>query len=402
MEQDLLIKVLLSTVLGFLGGWLVKSVFAGSRLRGAERQWQVQMKTSIEARDAAALKVRQLRSQLGEMETSFANVEKDMTKIRDSMEQRERSIHGLREDLTQAKGKIEETQKLRAALLKQEEKLKKYSGIRAELLKTTAQRSELEAARLELATVLQRATQLEYENAELNETTQQLKDRIQQLTSDQAALLKAASDTPPASAQQADQSAKIGQLEAQLKARDHTLSQLQRDYAQVKELAEQQPASSTGVDELQRRLATRDQTIAELYDQLDTSRGLLSELQQRINLMEQEQRRRSLEPKPSNQTHDRNPIEPPQPSRLTAGQLPATEVPLFYDRPPQQIDDLTEIKGIGEVLATNLNAMGIFQFAQLARLNDEDIERVTRRLRGFKDRIHRDRWIEQAADLLKR
>ncbi|MEM7708968.1 MAG: hypothetical protein AAF358_25690, partial [Pseudomonadota bacterium] len=177
MEQELLIKVLLSTVLGFLGGWLVKTVFAGGRLKKAEKDWRLQLQATTEARDAAALKVRELRSKVGEMEASFGSVEKDMVRIRDSMEQREQSIQVLRDDLLNAKSKMQEVDQLRATLADREDKLRKLSRVRTELLKNTVQGSELESAKLELETVLQRATQLETENATLAEERDRLKGR---------------------------------------------------------------------------------------------------------------------------------------------------------------------------------------------------------------------------------
>ncbi|MFK7955787.1 MAG: helix-hairpin-helix domain-containing protein [Lysobacterales bacterium] len=410
MESDLLIKVLLSTVLGFLGGWLVKTVFANGRLRSAERDWELQLKNATEARDVAALTVRQLRSQVGEMESSFAAVEKDMTRIRDSMQERERSIHGLREEMLQAKSKIQETDRLRAALADRDEKLKKLASVRAELLKRTAQSSELEAARLEVATMAQRATQLESENAGLNDICQQLKVQIEQLNAQQAALIEAASEAQsgqppqPSQAEHDSQAAKIGQLESQLKTRDQALARLQQDFSDFKVVAEQSPHTTTSDKELSRRLEARDQTIKKLYEELESSRLLLSKFQQRMNDMEQEHRRTSTgqsaqTPQHKQSTASQTPTDAGLKPSLQERPSSRQDIPLFYDKPPTLIDDLTNIKGIGPVLAKTLNAMGIYQFDQLANLSEDDVVTVTHKLRGFKDRIHRDDWINQAREL---
>lgn len=62
-------------------------------------------------------------------------------------------------------------------------------------------------------------------------------------------------------------------------------------------------------------------------------------------------------------------------------------------------DDLKRIKGVGPALERKLNELGIFRFDQLAALDDDGIERIARSLEEFPNRIHRDRWVDQARDL---
>ncbi len=400
MEQELLIKVLLSTVLGFLGGWLVKTVFAGGRLRKAEKDWRLQLQAATEARDAAALKVRELRSKVGEMETSFASVEKDMVRIRDSMEQREQSIQVLRDDLLNAKSKMQEVDQLRAALADREDKLRKLSRVRTELLKNSVQSSELESAKLELETVLQRATQLETENATLAEERDRLRGRAQELTEQQSALIAAARDTRQQSADQVDHAAKISQLESQLKTREQALAQLREDYSELAQKKAAEPAAAEPQDsgrspELEQALESKNRQLGQLRQELEESRNLLSTFQQKVNQLETEARRKAY-----SAPQAAAPAAAVEPAPAATPPTPGP-VPLFYDRPPSQLDDLTRIKGIGQVLATTLNSMGIFQFRQLANMTDEDIVTVTRKLRGFKDRIARDAWVSQAQALIR-
>ncbi len=59
-------------------------------------------------------------------------------------------------------------------------------------------------------------------------------------------------------------------------------------------------------------------------------------------------------------------------------------------------DDLTQIKGLGPKLAALLNTLGVTTFAQIARWDDADIDRVDAQLDRFKGRIRRDSWVEQA------
>lgn len=58
-------------------------------------------------------------------------------------------------------------------------------------------------------------------------------------------------------------------------------------------------------------------------------------------------------------------------------------------------DDLTDINGIGPVIAGKLNAKGITSFQQIAEFTPEDVERIDGEL-NFKGRIDREEWISQA------
>ena len=73
---------------------------------------------------------------------------------------------------------------------------------------------------------------------------------------------------------------------------------------------------------------------------------------------------------------------------------------IMADMDQEQRDDLKMIKGVGPAIEKTLNEMGIFNFQQIAEMNDYDIDRVARRLKGFHSRIHREDWIGQARMLL--
>lgn len=59
-------------------------------------------------------------------------------------------------------------------------------------------------------------------------------------------------------------------------------------------------------------------------------------------------------------------------------------------------DDLKRVKGIGEFVEKKLNALGIYHFKQLAKLTDEDMDKVNDAIEFFPGRIKRDKWVEQA------
>jgi len=62
-------------------------------------------------------------------------------------------------------------------------------------------------------------------------------------------------------------------------------------------------------------------------------------------------------------------------------------------------DDLRKIRGIGPAIEKTLHSLGIYRYGQIADLSELDIDRVAQKIRGFRSRIGREDWIEQARDL---
>lgn len=68
---------------------------------------------------------------------------------------------------------------------------------------------------------------------------------------------------------------------------------------------------------------------------------------------------------------------------------------LIFHEPPAQADDLTQIKGISTALQKRLNELGIYTYQQIASWEERHIREISSRL-AFKDRITREKWVEQA------
>jgi predicted flap endonuclease-1-like 5' DNA nuclease len=71
---------------------------------------------------------------------------------------------------------------------------------------------------------------------------------------------------------------------------------------------------------------------------------------------------------------------------------------LVYKTPPSKPDDLTKMKGIAKVLEQRLHEFGIYTYEQIAAWTEDQIKELSSRL-AFKDRIHREKWVEQARRL---
>jgi len=72
----------------------------------------------------------------------------------------------------------------------------------------------------------------------------------------------------------------------------------------------------------------------------------------------------------------------------------------LFKTPAGTPDDLKLISGVGPVLESKLNALGITKFAQVAGFKKADISRVDDVL-NFRGRIERDEWVSQAKALAK-
>jgi predicted flap endonuclease-1-like 5' DNA nuclease len=69
------------------------------------------------------------------------------------------------------------------------------------------------------------------------------------------------------------------------------------------------------------------------------------------------------------------------------------------DTKEQEVDDLTEIVGIGKVFEGMLHDLGIYSYRQIANFGAADIARVNIALKEFKGRMEQDDWVGQAKEL---
>lgn len=67
--------------------------------------------------------------------------------------------------------------------------------------------------------------------------------------------------------------------------------------------------------------------------------------------------------------------------------------------PFDSIDELTDIRGIGNVIARKLHQLGIYRYKELIRLSGDDLERAQMLIPDFERRMNRDHWQDQAREL---
>jgi predicted flap endonuclease-1-like 5' DNA nuclease len=68
----------------------------------------------------------------------------------------------------------------------------------------------------------------------------------------------------------------------------------------------------------------------------------------------------------------------------------------FSEALENQNDDLIKLDGIGPYIEQRLNDIGIYNYEQVSKLNNEDIHKITELIDFFPGRIERDNWVEKA------
>lgn len=105
--------------------------------------------------------------------------------------------------------------------------------------------------------------------------------------------------------------------------------------------------------------------------------------------------------------HDSEPVIAPATEDAVSGASPSemsADAPVAGTKPTMLTsaigapDDLKRISGVGPVLESKLNELGVYHFWQIARWTPEEVAWVDDAI-SFKGRIARDGWIAQASTL---
>ncbi len=148
-------------------------------------------------------------------------------------------------------------------------------------------------------------------------------------------------------------------------------AEIERLRADLAAMSASGQGDSEEADRLRRQLLEAGRRQEHLEDEIERLRGLLRQ-KETISVKSEEKK-----------------------TFTTDAPRPAT----LYDRRPDVVDDLKEVKGIGPVMERILNENGCYHFKQLANFSPRDIEWISQALGSFPDRIERDQWVRQAQAL---
>lgn len=200
-----------------------------------------------------------------------------------------------------------------------------------------------------------------------------------------------------------------GQLEAALARRRQLESEIDSRGGNERSLAAELQQKDERIARLRRDLDGWQQRLPPLIERFRAKNAEAESLA--ADLVRARERIDELESLPGSDETRVDPVDP----RLLDGALDASNDPDDADRPDDfgqarvndapvvgLRDDLKQIKGIGPAIEKTLNELGFFRLHQIADMTDYDIDRVARRLKGFRSRIYREDWIGQARELAAR
>ena len=209
------------------------------------------------------------------------------------------------------------------------------------------------------------------------------------------------------------------QLQSDIAAQSTTDNIVQQKDARIDKLTQELENWQNRLPPLIERFRVRNEEAAQVEAELAQARERICELETAQEITPQEQTRIEPVTNPDELTDglDASNDEDTSISEL----LQADAEPEFEPEPepqpepepepetnsePSQVtgthslrDDLKMIKGVGPAIEKTLNEMGIVSFQQIADMSEYDIDRVARRLKGFRTRIYREDWIGQAREL---
>ncbi len=195
------------------------------------------------------------------------------------------------------------------------------------------------------------------------------------------------------------------QLQSDMAARSSTDDLLRQKDARIEQLTQDLENWQNRLPPLIERFRARNEEAEQLEAALEDARERIRELESLQSQVFENSTRIEPVTDPENLTdgldasndEDTGTSEPEADDNVD-GYRPEPEAEPEADGHDRR-DDLQRIKGVGPAIEKTLNEMGIVSFRQIADMSEYDIDRVARRLKGFRTRIYREDWIGQAREL---
>jgi len=397
------------------------------KLTSMQQQLETERSTAAEAKNAVESIRADAQHELQDKQTALAKVTSDKAALQAEL-QRERQA------LSQTKGAIEE---VRADMSRQLQ-TKQAAVVSAENAANAAKR-DVESSRGELARVKTEAVkahddtlkgmerslneerrakaalegELRTERRELSEA----KDTIDEVRADMNRQLQTKQAALVAAESEAKRQVEASRSEiVSLRARGETAN-TQTNKAEVEQVRQ---AMQRKIDEQRRATAAAEGERSRLFNSEREAKAEVERLRSQLSAMsgkgqgesaeavrlrreleEARERQNGLEAELARLRSQLNQREAAN-TKAAASAKFTTDAPrpaTLFDRRPDVVDDLKEVKGIGPVMERILNENGCYHFKQLANFSKRDIEWISAALGSFPDRIERDDWVSQAQTL---
>ncbi|MEM0999092.1 MAG: hypothetical protein AAGN35_18685 [Bacteroidota bacterium] len=418
------IMLLGAALIGFLTAWLIQ---AARRKREAESWPEDQTPALRKANDA----LQSSRARIAEYEEYIRGVEEQVDTLQKTIDEKNEQ-RASKADLERLQRKLDEAVAARMRIQQEYDQYKestesagesrkddpRIDQLQKEVAALTAQKSELQA-QLNAAEAAREDTgridQLQKELAQLRAQNQELKAKPasqagegdaslrRDLKQKQIKLVQREADL--ASTQQ-----KLVRAEKALVAAEEALATAQKaplqaptagDAQETEWLRKEKEDQEAEIAELEEsihglekdnarlRAQVRDRTggqagkqIQELTQERDALRKELAALRKAVASTQSTKLPKGVP--------NESPSSPVRPDFSHLGKVKAG-----------QEDDLTQINGIGPVVASKLNGLGIYTLKQVSKLSAADMERIDVALALFPGRVKREKWVKQAKKIIK-
>jgi predicted flap endonuclease-1-like 5' DNA nuclease/predicted nucleic acid-binding Zn-ribbon protein len=194
------------------------------------------------------------------------------------------------------------------------------------------------------------------------------------------------------------------QLQSDISSKASENAEVEAKDARIRKLQRELENWQNRLPPLIEKFRQRNEYAAELESDLEAARERIAQLEAPIDPGQTR-----IEPvnHPDELTDGRDAsndaIDDGEPSLVDSEHAELEQNPVYEDDSIARIngsrDNLKAIKGVGPAIEKTLHEMGIFRYQQIADMSEYDIDRIAKRLKGFRSRIYREDWIGQARDL---
>ncbi len=182
---------------------------------------------------------------------------------------------------------------------------------------------------------------------------------------------------------------RLSRLQSQLESQQSSIDRQQRQRDEMQQKG----------DDARHRQREAERRVAAMREAIDEQMALRRKLEKRMREMQARMATEREERKKLSRQL-RLLIQRTQASRAEAdAPAPAVEAGVAPVATNEKPDDLRRVRGIGPAMKRELAAYGVRTLAELAALDDARIDTLDRELK-FPGRIRRERWVEQARELL--
>ncbi|NIV17423.1 MAG: hypothetical protein GWN47_03205 [Woeseiaceae bacterium] len=378
--------LLAAVIGGAAGGWLLRGISGKRQTIQLLDKWQLKYDEAARQRDRFNAENTKLRTSIEAQQSVLHKHEMAVAKYRTELQSVAEKAKSLNKELFSAKTERDEYQRIsndRQGALAQakyqvsaiEEEFKK-TGVfyKGELQKSLDKRRDLQSrvedamAERESLTNLLEASQRETES--INKMLSAAQTRLGNLDSMEQKVITLEAEN--------------AQLRHDSAVTHQTIEALQRDVAELDELKIQNKELSSCLRSMETSRKQYERDAKRYRDKADQSDKRSETLRMKLDDVEKSFANMARK-------HD---------DALKVVRRQETEHKTNGEKKDsQEVDDLTQIVGIGKVFEKTLHELGICSFRQIANFGPADIARVNMELKEFKGRMEQDDWVGQAREL---